>query len=56
MSTNADRSTDRMNTSTGTGQVWLVGAGPGDPGYITVAGMNALRRAEVAIIFCICAC
>ncbi|RLT41306.1 MAG: uroporphyrinogen-III C-methyltransferase [Chloroflexi bacterium] len=31
------------------GHVWLVGAGPGDPGYITVAGMNALRRAEVVI-------
>ena len=40
-----------MNDATdlSTGHVWLVGAGPGDPGYITVAGMNALRRAEVVI-------
>ena len=31
------------------GHVWLVGAGPGDPGYITVAGREALRRAEVVV-------
>ena len=31
------------------GHVWLVGAGPGNPDYITVAGMNALRRAEVVV-------
>ena len=31
------------------GHVWLVGAGPGDPGYITVAGRDALRRAEVVV-------
>ena len=39
--------------STGTpsplGHVWLVGAGPGDPGLITVAGMEALRRADVVV-------
>ncbi|MDA0301764.1 MAG: uroporphyrinogen-III C-methyltransferase, partial [Chloroflexi bacterium] len=38
-----------MTSTTTPGHVWLVGAGPGDPGYITVAGMNALRRAEVVI-------
>ncbi|MGE3962209.1 MAG: uroporphyrinogen-III C-methyltransferase [Dehalococcoidia bacterium] len=31
------------------GHVWLVGAGPGDPGLITVAGLEALRRAEVVV-------
>ena len=31
------------------GCVWLVGAGPGDPGLITVAGMTALRAAEVVV-------
>ena len=32
-----------------TGHVWLVGAGPGDPGLITAAGLTALRRAEVVL-------
>jgi uroporphyrinogen III methyltransferase / synthase len=31
------------------GVVYLVGAGPGDPGLITVAGAEALRRAQVVI-------
>ena len=31
------------------GLVSLVGAGPGDPDLITVAGLNALRRADVII-------
>ncbi|MQA00417.1 MAG: uroporphyrinogen-III C-methyltransferase [Dehalococcoidia bacterium] len=31
------------------GHAWLVGAGPGDPGLITVAGVEALRRAEVVL-------
>lgn len=31
------------------GHVWLVGAGPGDPGLITRAGLNALRTAEVVL-------
>jgi uroporphyrinogen III methyltransferase/synthase len=29
------------------GKVWLVGAGPGDPGLITVKGREILRRADV---------
>lgn len=31
------------------GVVYLVGAGPGDPGLITVRGMECLRRAEVLL-------
>ena len=29
------------------GKVWLVGAGPGDPGLLTLKGREALRRADV---------
>ncbi len=32
-----------------TGSVILVGAGPGDPGLITVAGLEALRSADVVL-------
>lgn len=31
------------------GIVYLVGAGPGDPGLITVKGLNCLRRADVVL-------
>jgi uroporphyrinogen III methyltransferase/synthase len=31
------------------GKVYLVGAGPGDPGLITVKGLECLRRAEVIV-------
>ena len=31
------------------GMVWLVGAGPGDPGLITVAGLERLREADVIV-------
>ncbi|MFA6449495.1 MAG: SAM-dependent methyltransferase, partial [bacterium] len=31
------------------GKVILVGAGPGDPGLITVRGLEALKKADVLI-------
>ncbi|HVK02890.1 MAG TPA: SAM-dependent methyltransferase, partial [Armatimonadaceae bacterium] len=31
------------------GTVYLVGAGPGDPGLITMAGRDALARADVVL-------
>ncbi len=31
------------------GKVWLVGAGPGDPGLITVKGLQALREADCIV-------
>lgn len=36
-----------MNAKVGT--VYLVGAGPGDPGLITVRGLSLLRRADVIV-------
>lgn len=32
-----------------TGTVYLIGAGPGDPGLITVKGLDLLRRADVVL-------
>ncbi|WP_103064173.1 uroporphyrinogen-III C-methyltransferase [Actinomyces qiguomingii] len=34
----------------GTGWVALIGGGPGDPGLITVRGLELLRRADVVVI------
>ena len=31
------------------GKVYLIGAGPGDPGLITVKGLNCLRKADVVV-------
>ena len=32
-----------------TGKVWLVGAGPGDAGLLTVKGLRALEAADVIV-------
>ena len=31
------------------GKVWLVGAGPGDPGLFTIKGQQVLSQAEVVV-------
>ncbi|MEO8499086.1 MAG: SAM-dependent methyltransferase, partial [Planctomycetota bacterium] len=36
-------------TSQQRGKVYLIGAGPGDPGLITLRGVECLRRADVIL-------
>lgn len=41
--------TPKTKKSSSNGRVYLVGAGPGDPGLITVAGLDALRSCDVVV-------
>ena len=34
------------------GKVWLVGAGPSDPGLMTVKGREVLAQAQVVVLGC----
>src|SRR4051794_40420310 len=43
----AEDRADRRPSGQGTGRVILVGGGPGDPGLLTVAGLQAIKDAEV---------
>jgi uroporphyrinogen III methyltransferase / synthase len=38
-----------MHSKNKTGSVYLVGAGPGDPGLITVKGVDCINRADVVV-------
>lgn len=41
-------------SAAGVGRVWLVGAGPGDPGLITVKGVRCIREADVIVYDNLC--
>ena len=42
-----NRESEHSNSASG--KVFLVGAGPGDPGYITLRGVECLRKADVVL-------
>jgi uroporphyrin-III C-methyltransferase len=49
VATPAAEQTGQAGSSQGVGRVVLVGGGPGDPGLLTVAGLEAIRTADVLV-------
>ena len=45
----SNSNTEMQNPSAAPGIVYLVGAGPGDPGLITVKGLEKIRTADVIV-------
>ncbi|MHB1155532.1 MAG: uroporphyrinogen-III C-methyltransferase [Phycisphaerales bacterium] len=49
LNTPGSKKLKQNNTTMRSGTVYLVGAGPGDPKLLTIAGLEALRRAQVLV-------
>lgn len=45
----ARRLLERLAASPASGRAWLVGAGPGDPGLISLRGLRAIEQADVIL-------